>query len=363
MTTQLMQDDPTSLILPRVRALTAYQLDPHPASVKLDQNENTLGPPEPIRAELEERVRKVPLFRYSTPGQPEIRAALATAFDWPADGILVGNGSDELLNMLALAVLDPGRIALSPTPSVFVYGQAARIQGADVIEVPLTESFEYDVDAFVDAVSRHAPHLVFLCSPNNPTGTVLSMEGIRRIVASAPGLVVLDEAYWEFSGENGRALLDEFENLLIFRTFSKALGMAGLRVGYVLLQPALRRQIVKVQQPYPLNRISQEAVLAALSLYDLVLARAAEIATTRDALGARLEQLPGIDVIPSKTNFLLLRASLGGDKTFDGLLARGVLVRNVSAHPRLQNMLRITIGTEEENERLYAALKETMETS
>ncbi len=158
-----------------------------------------------------------------------------------------------------------------------------------------------------------------------------------------------------------RALLDEFENLLIFRTFSKALGMAGLRVGYVLLQPALRHQIVKVQQPYPLNRISQEAVLAALSLYDLVLARSAEIATTRDALGARLEQLPGIDVIPSKTNFLLLRSSLGGDKTFDGLLARGVLVRNVSAHPRLQNMLRITIGTGEENERLYAALKETME--
>ena len=289
---------------------------------------------------------------------------MATAFDWPADGILVGNGSDELLNMLALAVLDPGRIALSPTPSFFVYGQAARIQGADVVEVPLTESFEYDVDAFVDAVSRHAPHLVFLCSPNNPTGTALSMDGIRRIVASAPGLVVLDEAYWEFSGENGRALLDEFENLLIFRTFSKALGMAGLRVGYVLLQPALRHQIVKVQQPYPLNRISQEAVLAvlaALSLYDLVLARSAEIATTRDALGARLEQLPGIDVIPSKTNFLLLRSSLGGDKTFDGLLARGVLVRNVSAHPRLQNMLRITIGTGEENERLYAALKETME--
>ena len=149
-------------------------------------------------------------------------------------------------------------------------------------------------------------------------------------------------------------------NLLLREDAEK---MAGLRVGYVLLQPALRRQIVKVQQPYPLNRISQEAVLAALSLYDLVLARAAEIATTRDALGARLEQLPGIDVIPSKTNFLLLRASLGGDKTFDGLLARGVLVRNVSAHPRLQNMLRITIGTEEENERLYAALKETMETS
>ena len=358
-----MQDDVTSLILPRVRALTAYLLEPHPASVKLDQNENTLGPPEPILAEIGERVRKVALFRYPTPGQPEIRAALAKTFDWPVDGILVGNGSDELLNTLALAVLDPGRVALAPTPSFFVYGQAARIQGADVVEVPLTESFEYDVDAFVDAVSKHAPYLVFLCSPNNPTGTVLSMEGIRQIVKRAPGLVVLDEAYWEFSGENGRALLDEFENLLIFRTFSKALGMAGLRVGYVLLQPTLRRQIVKVQQPYPLNRVSQEAVLAALSHYDLVLARAAEIAAMRDALGARLEELPGVEVFPSKTNFLLFRTSLGGDQTFHGLLERGVLVRNVSAHPRLQNMLRATIGTEEENETLYAALRETIESS
>ena len=143
-----------------------------------------------------------------------------------------------------------------------------------MVEVPLTESLEYDVGAFVDAVSEHAPHLVFLCSPNNPTGTVLLLEGIRRILASAPGLVVLDEAYWEFSGENGRALLDEHANLLIFRTFSKALGMAGFRVGYVLLQPTLRRQIVKVQQPYPLNRVSQEAVLAALSLSTIWCSRA-----------------------------------------------------------------------------------------
>ncbi|TDI43581.1 MAG: histidinol-phosphate transaminase [Acidobacteria bacterium] len=356
-----MQDDFTSLILRRVRALTAYRLDPHPASVKLDQNENTLGPPEPILAEMEERLRSIPLFRYPTPGQPEIRAALSKAFDWPAEGILVGNGSDELLNTIALAVLEPGRVALAPTPSFFVYGQAARIQGADVVEVPLTENFEYDVDAFVDAVSKHAPHLVFLCSPNNPTGTVLSVEGIRRIVTSAPGLVVLDEAYWEFCGENGRALLDELDNLLIFRTFSKAFGMAGLRVGYVLLQPSLRRQIVKVQQPYPLNRVSQEAVLAALSHYDLVLARAAEIAATREALGTRLGELPGVEVFPSRTNFLLFRTSLSGDDTFQGLLERGVLVRNVSAHPRLQNLLRATIGTEEENESFYAALRETVE--
>ncbi len=343
-----------------MRALTAYRIDPHAASVKLDQNEDTLEPPEPILAELQERMRSVPLFRYPTPGQPEIRAALSKACGWPVEGNLVGNGSDELLNTIALAVLDPGRVALAPTPSFFVYGQAARIQGADVVEVPLTESFEYDVGAFVDAVSEHAPHLFFLCSPNNPTGTVLSLEGIRRIVASAPGLVVFDEAYWELSIENGRALLDEHANLLIFRTFSKALGMAGLRVGYVLLQPTLRCQIVKVQQPYALNRVSQKAVLAALSFYDLVLARTAKIAVTGEALVTRLGELPGVEVFPSRTNFLLFRTSLGGDKTFHGLLARGVLVRNVSAHPRLQNMLRVMIGTKDENESFYTALRETV---
>lgn len=361
MTHEIKQNDPTSMILPRIRELTAYRLDAHSVPVKLDQNENSLGPPAPILAELQQRLGALPLSRYPSPGQPEIRAALARAVDWPEDGIIVGNGSDELLSTLAVAVLDPGRVALAPTPSFFVYGQSARIQGAGLVEVPLAASFDYDVDAFIHAIEEHAPHLVFLCSPNNPTGTVLSPDGIRKIVKTAPGLVVLDEAYWEFSGENGRPLLDELENLMIFRTFSKALGLAGLRVGYALVQPALRREIVKVQQPYPLNRVSQEAVLVALEHYDLVLQQAAKIAAARDAHGARLEKLPGVEVFPSKTNFFLFRTSIGGNKTFQGLLDRGVLVRDVSGDPRLKNMLRAAVGTAEENETFYAALKETVE--
>jgi histidinol-phosphate aminotransferase len=349
-----------SFVRPAIRDLVAYHLDPYDVPLKLDQNENTAGVPKKVREIIDERLRQVALQRYPTPGQPEIKKALSELNDWPAEGVLVGNGSDELLSSLAMTVLEPGRRALYPGPSFFVYGHATRVVGARGIEIPLQSDLQYDVEALLRGIEEHGPHLVFICSPNNPTGSTLSEDAIRRIVSSAPGLVALDEAYWEFHGWNGRELLDDHPNLIVFRTFSKALAMAGLRVGYLLGQAELTEQMVKVQQPYPLNRLSCVAAMTAIEHQDTFLAAAKETALERDRLYERLAGLEGVTVYPSKANFLAFRTRLGGKKTFEGLLERGVLVRDVGKHPLMTEALRVGVGTPEENETFFNALADVL---
>lgn len=347
-------------IRPAVKALTAYHLDRRDVAVKLDQNENNLGVPDAMREELLEALRRTPLHRYPSPSQSEILGTLAEMSGWPQEGILVGNGSDDLLHCLAESFLEPGRKAVAPTPSFFVYAYTARLVGASVIEVPLRD-MNYDVGALLDAIEEHEPVVVYLCSPNNPTGSVLASKDVETIAERAPGVVALDEAYWEFAGENQRALLDHQPNLILFRTFSKALALAGLRLGYLLAAPELAAEMRKAQQPYPLNRVTIEAARVAAAHGAFLRERASEIARDRDRLYGRLKALPGMEVFPSKGNFLLFRTPLGARRTFDALLARGILVRDMSSHPQLPEMLRVAIGAPEENEELYFALKRILE--
>ncbi len=349
-----------SWIRPAVKALIPYHLDRRDSAVKLDQNENNLGIPDVMREELLEALRRAPLHRYPSPSQSEILGTLSEMSDWPEEGILVGNGSDELLHCLAESFLEPGRKAVAPTPSFFVYAYTTRLVGASAIEVPLRD-MQYDVGALLDAIEEHEPVVVYLCSPNNPTGSVLASRDIETIAERTPGVVALDEAYWEFAGGNARPLLYDHPNLVLFRTFSKALALAGLRLGYLLAAPEVAAEMRKAQQPYPLNRVTIEAARVAAAHGGLLRERAASIARDRDRLYERLKALPGMEVFPSKGNFLLFRTSIGAKKTFEGLLARGILVRDVSAHPLLSEMLRVAIGAPEENESFYGALKRILE--
>jgi histidinol-phosphate aminotransferase len=349
-----------SWIRPAVKALTAYHLEPRDVAVKLDQNENNLGVPDAMRDELLEALRRAPLHRYPSPSQAEILETLSEMSDWPKEGILVGNGSDDLLHCLAQSFLEPGRKAVAPTPSFFVYAYTSRLAGARAIEVPLRE-MKYDVDAVLAAIEEHAPAVVYLCSPNNPTGSVLESSDIETIAEAAPGVVALDEAYWEFAGGNARPLLDDHPNLILFRTFSKALALAGLRLGYLLAAPELAAEMRKAQQPYPLNRVTIEAARVAAAHGALLRERASSIARERDRLYERMSAIAGVTVYPSKGNFLLFRTRLGAKRTFEALLARDVLVRDVSAHPALPEMLRVAVGTPEENEVFHDALRRILE--
>lgn len=355
-----MTKDVTRLVRPRVRGLVAYHLDRYDVPVKLDQNENTLGLPDDVRRAIVERLAKLPLNRYPTPGQPEIKRALAKATGFAEEGIIVGNGSDELLHDIAYTFLEAGRKAVAPTPSFFVYEYTARLAGAEVVEVPLTEALAYDVARIVAAVEEHAPHVTYLCSPNNPTGSVLAPEEVERIVRASSGIVVLDEAYWEFAGATSREIVDRYPNLILMRTFSKALALAGARVGYLLAAPELSREIVKVQQPYPLNRFSTEAALCVLEHPEAMRAQTERIASERDRLFEQLSAMDGVEVWPSRTNFLLFRTRLGAKTTFRGLVANGVLVRDLSAHPLLREMLRVGVGARAENDRFSEALSKTL---
>jgi len=349
-----------SWIRPAVKALTAYHLEPREVAVKLDQNENNLGVPEALRDELLEALRQAPLHRYPSPSLAEILGTLSEMSGWPKEGILVGNGSDDLLHCLAQSFLEPGRKAVAPTPSFFVYAYTTLLSGAQAIEIPLRK-MEYDVPAILAAIEEHEPAVVYLCSPNNPTGSVLEPGQIECIAERAPGVVALDEAYWEFAGGNARPLLDDHPNLILFRTFSKALALAGLRLGYLLAAPELAAEMRKAQQPYPLNRVTIEAARVAAAHGGLLRERASRIARDRDRLYDRMKTIPGVEVFPSKGNFLLFRTRLGAKRTFDGLLARGVLVRDVSSHRELPEMLRVAIGTPEENEAFDRALRQALE--
>jgi len=350
-----------SRLRPEVRSLHPYLLKPRAASVKLDQNENTADLPEPIQRAIQDSLSRLSLNRYPPTVASELKQALGRQNDWPEEGVLVGNGSNELLQMLALSTLERGRKVVLPTPTFVVYSYVSRIAGAELIEVPLGEDHSYDVGAFLEVMKREQPSLVFLCSPNNPTGSTVSTEEVERVAENCRGMLVVDEAYFEFGGSVSREILPRYPQLVVSRTFSKAMGLAGLRIGYMLAHPEIATELTKAQMPFSLNSFSRAAALAVCEHYPLVRAQAERIVRERDAMLERLRELPGIRPYPSQANFILFDCQAGSSRVFEGLLARGVLVRDVSAHPRLSQSLRVTVGRPEENEMFLRALRETLE--
>jgi histidinol-phosphate aminotransferase len=352
-----------SRLRPEVRSIRAYRLEPHTASVKLDQNENSCDPPEAIGRAIRDALSQLDLNRYPPVQAAELKSALGRLNDWPAEGVLVGNGSNELLHMLALSTLERGRRVVYPTPSFIVYGYVSRMLGAEMVEVPLRADYTYDVDAFLAAIEKKKPSLVFLCSPNNPTGSTLSEADIERIAKECQGILVVDEAYFEFGGSAARELLPRYPHMVLSRTFSKAMGLAGLRIGYLLAAPELAEEVEKAQLPYALNGFSRAVALAVCDHYELIRKQVKVIVEERNALYSKLRDLDGIQPYPSEANFILFECDAGATRVFDSLLARGVLVRDLSSSPSpsLSRALRVTVGRPDENKQFLSALCETME--
>ncbi|MBP0600038.1 histidinol-phosphate transaminase [Herbaspirillum sp. LeCh32-8] len=351
------------VIRPLVRDWHSYHVPSAQGMVKLDAMENPYELPAALREELGRRLAQAPLNRYPVPSYTRLKQEICSKLDVPAGyDVLLGNGSDELISMLSQACSMPGRKVLSPEPSFVMYQISAQVAGLEYVGVPLRADLTLDLPAMLAAMALHRPVITYLSYPNNPTGTLFDAADVLRIVeAAAPyGLVVVDEAYQPFADASLMSALPQFNNLVVMRTVSK-LGLAGIRLGYMAAAPALLREFDKVRPPYNINVLTEAAALFVLEHLDTLQAQAAQLCRARTALTAQLAALDGVEVFPSAANFVLIRVP-DAEKVFAALVARKVLVKNAGKmHALLQNCLRITVSTEQENAAFLAALQGALE--
>nr|BCX01601.1 MAG: histidinol-phosphate aminotransferase [Bacteroidota bacterium] len=349
-------------IRPAVRALRPYVVGaPRQAPVKLNQNENPFDWPEPIKARLWERVRALPWNRYPDEYPVELTRALARHMGLDAGQVLVGHGSNELMYLVLGAVVRPGVRVLVPEPTFALYSKLVRYYEGELLSVPLREDGSFDVEAIRAALRGHEPDLLVLVSPNSPTAHRLLQAEIGQLAAEAPGLVLVDEAYAEFSDQpSAIGLLGAHPNLLVLRTLSKAAALAGVRIGYLVGARELIEELYKAKLPFAISAWDEAIALLALEESAWIAEQIARICAERDRLRDALSRIPGVEVWPSWTNFVIFRTPLPAPVLFRELAQRGVLVRDISDYPRMEGFLRVSVGTPQENDRFLEALREVV---
>lgn len=348
---------------PEVAALPLYRVAQH-APVRLNRNESPADWPADLKRVVLERVAARAWHRYPEADAAEVRAALARLEGVDPEMILATNGSNEAIlgGLLAFAA---GGAVVFPVPGYSMVRALAASAGARLVEVPLRPDFALDPAAVLaaagQATSGETAPVVFLASPNNPTGNAFSPEAVEAVVRAAPGLVVVDEAYAAFAGRTHRPLLDRYPHVALLRTASKAFALAGARIGWIVADPEVIGAVRRALPPYTLNVFSLEAARAAAERPDLVAERVRTVVAERERLAGALREVPGVTVFPSDANFLLFRTSLPAPEVAARLLAHGVLVRDVSAWPALAGCLRVSVGQPEEDDRFVAALRRVLE--
>ena len=354
------------LLRPDVQGLHAYAVQPSTGMVKLDTMENPFGLPAPLRQALGRRLAEVALNRYPAERIDDLKAALALHAQLPAGcELMLGNGSDELISLLTLALDVPGNVVMAPLPGFVMYEMSARLQGVRFVGVPTTADFELDLPAMLQAIEQHQPALIWLAYPNNPTANLWDDTAIERIIEAAPGLVVMDEAYQPFAERDSMAWMQRHDHVLIMRTLSK-FGLAGVRIGSLMGRAALVREPDTLRPPFNVSVLNAEAALFALEHAAEYERQAGLIRAERARVMQALARHPGLRVFDSQANMVLVRMPEAVDaaRVFAGIKARKVLIKNVSGlHPLLAGCLRITIGTAEENTLLLAAFEAALQES
>jgi histidinol-phosphate aminotransferase len=345
-----------SPIRPEIRAMRAYHVPDASGLIKLDAMENPYRLPAAVAQQLGARLADVALNRYPPADPAALKAKLGRSIGLPAGaGLMLGNGSDELIHLAIQACARPGTTILAPWPGFVMYELSTQFNNCRFVGVALKPDFSLDVAAMRRAIEAHKPAIVFIAHPNNPTGNLFNRDDIRALIEAAPGLVVLDEAYLPFAQDTWLPALPAYPNLLVLRTLSK-LGLAGLRLGYLCAHPAWIAELDKVRPPYNVNVLTLAAVDLLLDHLDALDGQAARIRTERTRVLQAVRAIAGMTAFDSAANFVLLRVG-DADRVFAGLKQRGILVKNVSRmHPLLAGCLRTTIGTAEENDALLAAL-------
>ncbi len=349
-----------ALLRQEVLDLHAYHVPESSGYIKLDAMENPYLVPTALRGEIAEAVAAAAINRYPDPGAVSLKEKIRGVTGLPQGmEVLLGNGSDELIQMLAMALNKPGAVLLSVEPSFVMYKMIAAFTGMRYVGVPLATDFSLDLAATLAAIKRERPALIFLAYPNNPTGNLFSADAVAQIIQSSPGLVVVDEAYYAFASDSFIPHLARYPNLLVMRTFSK-LGMAGLRLGFLAGSAAWLGQLEKLRLPYNVGVLPQLVAEKLLSHHDVLLQQAEQIKRDRAKLYQQLSEIAGVKVYASEANFLLFRVA-DATEIFTGLKQRGVLIKNLNGgHPMLKDCLRVTVGKPDENMRFIAALQETI---
>ena len=355
-----MNKSPKDLVREEVLALAAYHVGEAAGMVKLDAMENPYALPQELRREIAELAAGAAINRYPNPQAPELKARLRQTMAIPeAFDILLGNGSDELIHIMVQALARPGAVVLAPEPTFVMYRVYALVNRMRYVGVPLAPDFTLDCARFLAAIEEHQPALTFIAYPNNPSGNLFPEADVLRILHAAPGVVVLDEAYYAFAQKSFMQRLAQHPNLIVMRTLSKS-GMAGLRLGYAAGSPAWMREFDKVRPPYNVNVLTQLVAERLLAHAGVLAEQAAAIRGERRRLEAELARMVGVTAFQSDANFLLLRVPDAG-KVFAGMKERGVLVKLLhGSHPLLAQCLRITVGTAEENTQCLAALRASL---
>lgn len=361
-----------NLVRPEVRAQRAYrvptQLDD---AAKLDQNECPYDVPDEVKAAVLEAFRNEPWNRYPQDRPHELIAKLSEVLDWPVDGIIVGRGSNELTHTIGLCLIAPGTKVVLPDPMFALYASVVNAFGGEVVAVPARQDITHSADDVIEAMRRsHAP-LTVVCSPNNPTGHAFSYEELERLAETAPGFLVIDEAYVEFcEGPTAVDILRRRKNVIIIRTLSKAMGLAGIRIGYIVAHPEVVAELEKSRLPFLVDRLSEMTAIALLNRPEIVRERVAELASERDRILDSLKDRDDVEIIPSRANFFLFRCAIPAAELQQSLLTEGIRVRPMSGFKALAGdnggrfdtaWVRISVGTPPENRRLMNALARVLD--
>lgn len=355
------EDRSAFVIRDDIRAMSAYPVANAEGLVKMDLMENPYALPLELRGELARRLAALEVNRYPAPRAQSLRTTLRRAFDIPTCAeLILGNGSDELINLVALACSRPGATLLTVVPSFVMYEASARWYRLDFVGVSLKNDFSLDLDATLGAIEAHAPSVVYIAYPNNPTGLLYPRAQVDAIIRAAPGLVVIDEAYQPFALESFMPQLDEYPNLAVMRTVSKS-GLAGARLGYMAASAPWITELEKVRPPFNVNVLTQCYAQFALENKDVLDAQASLLRQSREDLYAAMQAVDAITVFPSAGNFLLFRVlgtdNLAATRVFEEIRQQGVLIKDVShAHPLLTNCLRVTVSSGDENASFLRAL-------
>ncbi|MGF6148942.1 Histidinol-phosphate aminotransferase 2 [Kingella potus] len=347
-----------NLVRENIRKMSAYAVADVPASfIKLDAMELPCRFPESLRRELAAELAEAEINRYPNAAACGLQPLLRDVFGIPAAArIVLGNGSDELIQLLTLLLAKPGAKMLALDPGFVMYRHNAALFGMEYVGVPLNADFTLNLPAVLAALAEHRPALVFLAYPNNPTGVGFAREDVQAVIDAAPGVVVVDEAYGAFSGGSFLPQAGGMEKLVLLRTLSKT-GFAGLRLGYACCHPVLADELEKIVPPYNMNRLSLAAAAFALRHYGWVAEQIDMLKQERARLASALAALPGVCVFPSEANFLTVRVA-DAAFVFDKLKENGILIKKLhGTHPLLEGCLRFTVGSPEENRRVCAVLQ------